>query len=52
VGDCGHSRNGCKAIPNLNTATVEQLKAFPGIGEAYTEKILKGRPYQRKDDLA
>jgi hypothetical protein len=22
-----------------------------GIGEAYTEKILKGRPYQRNDEL-
>ena len=36
---------------NINIATVEQLKALPGIGGAYTEEIIKGRPSQRKDEL-
>jgi competence protein ComEA len=34
-----------------NSATAEQLKDRPGINSGYSEKIIKGRPYKRKDEL-
>lgn len=36
---------------DLNRATREQLLVIKGIGEAYADKIIKGRPYKDKREL-
>lgn len=40
-----------KDLLDINMATAAQLKALPGMGDAYVQRVIAGRPYTAKNQL-
>lgn len=40
-----------KDLLDINIATATELKALPGMGDAYVQRVIAGRPYTAKNQL-
>jgi competence protein ComEA len=40
-----------KNLLDINTATAAELKALPGMGDAYVARVVAGRPYTAKNQV-
>ncbi|HXW71604.1 MAG TPA: helix-hairpin-helix domain-containing protein [Methylocella sp.] len=40
-----------KQLLDINTASEEELRALPGVGDVRAANIIKNRPYKGKDEL-